>query len=536
MNAPLKKLEASTQAQAASRPDLFAGVSTGEMLSSTHTDELVIALCGPIGSPLHEVAEKLQEMLQNTFGYHTCNIVRLSRFIESHARRAGRTIPGKPAERRHALIDVGDDMRRNYGYSVLAELAVHDIRVDRELHARDPATSQYLSRRACHIIDSIKNQHELELLRTVYREALHVVGVFAPVGAREQALRAHGLDNTAIAQLMDRDSGEELDEGQTVQETFPQCDFFLRMDSNTDTQLRGRVERFLHLILGTQIITPTRAETAMYAAASAASNSACLSRQVGAAVTDQEGEILAIGWNDVPRAFGDLYVADQDTSTHGNHDLRCWNFGGKCYNDEEKDVLAAHVVDALGSLVSDANREAAIRSVKGDKKLRGLIEFSRSIHAEMHAILTALRQKGDRVRGGRIYVTTYPCHSCARHIIAAGISEVYYIEPYKKSLATRLHGDAMTESEEARDKVRLLPYDGVAPARFLSLFKMKKDSRKREGKVIRMAPDRGTPKVEKSLEALPALEALVVESLRRKSLVASPPGASASDTAGTTPA
>lgn len=427
-------------------------------------------------------------------------------------------------------------MRRNYGFSVLAELAVHEIRVDRELHARDPDTGQYLPRRACHIVDSIKNQHELELLRTVYREALHVVGVFAPVSAREQALRAHGLDNTAIAQLMDRDSGEELDEGQTVQETFPQCDFFLRMDSNTDTQLRGRVERFLHLILGTQIITPTRAETAMYAAASAASNSACLSRQVGAAVTDQEGEILAIGWNDVPRAFGDLYVTDQDASTHGNHNLRCWNFGGKCCNDEEKDVLAAHVVDALGPLVSDSNREAAIRSVMGNKKLRGLIEFSRSIHAEMHAILTALRQKGDRVRGGRIYVTTYPCHSCARHIIAAGISEVYYIEPYKKSLATRLHGDAMTESEEAVDKVRLLPYDGVAPTRFLSLFKMKRDSRKHNGKVIRMAPDRGTPKVEKSLEALPALEALVVESLRRKSLVASPPGASASDTAGTTPA
>jgi deoxycytidylate deaminase len=536
MNAPLKKPDAPTLAQATNRSDLFSGISTGEMLSSTHTDELVIALCGPIGSPLHEVADKLQEMLRNTFGYQTCRTVRLSKFIEEHGRRAGRTVSGKPAERRHALIDVGDEMRRTYGFSVLAELAVHEIRVDRELHARDPATRQYLPRRACHIVDSIKNQHELELLRTVYREALHVVGVFAPVNTREQALRAQGLDNTAIAQLMDRDSGEELDEGQTVQETFPQCDFFLRMDSNTDTQLRGRVERFLHLILGTQVITPTRAETAMYAAASAASNSACLSRQVGAAVTDDEGEILAIGWNDVPRAFGDLYVTDLDASAHGNNDLRCWNFGGKCYNDEEKELLATHVVDALGPLVSDSNREAAIRSVKSDKKLRSLIEFSRSIHAEMHAILTALRQKGDRVRGGRIYVTTYPCHSCARHIIAAGISEVYYIEPYKKSLATRLHGDAMTESEEAVDKVRLLPYDGVAPTRFLSLFKMKRDSRKHNGKVVRIAPDHGTPKVEKSLEALPALEALVVESLRRKSLVASPPGASASDTAGTTPA
>ena len=142
------------------------------------------------------------------------------------------------------------------------------------------------------IIDSIKNQQELELLRTVYRESLYVVGVFAPVAAREASLRSQGLLPAEIAVLMDRDSGEELDEGQTVEETFPQCDFFLRTDSSTETQLRGRVERFLHLILGTQVITPTRAETAMYAAASAAGNSACLSRQVGAAVTDADGEVV----------------------------------------------------------------------------------------------------------------------------------------------------------------------------------------------------------------------------------------------------
>lgn len=503
--------------------DLFSGVSTGDMLASTHTEELVIALCGPIGSPLHEVADKLKEMLRSSFGYQTCTVVRLSRFIEEHASRASRAIASDPAKRRHDLISLGDEMRRSYGPSVLAELAVHQIRVDRELHARDEETGQYIPRRVCHIIDSIKNQQELELLRTVYREALYVVGVFAPVSQREQKLRSQGLDNAAIAALVDRDSGEELAEGQTVAETFPQSDFFLRMDANTETQLRGRVERFLHLILGTQVITPTRGETAMYAAASAAGNSACLSRQVGAAVTDADGEVLSIGWNDVPKAFGDLYVTDLVGDAHSDHDKRCWNYGGKCYNDEEKDLLASHVIDALGDLVGDAQREAARERVKGNRKLRGLIEFSRSIHAEMHAILTALRQKGDRVRGGRIYVTTYPCHSCARHIIAAGLREVVYIEPYKKSLATRLHGDAMTEDEQTVDKVRLVPYDGVAPTRYLSLFKMKPDSRKKGGKVIRVAPDVARPKLEKSLEALPALEALVVESLKHRSLVSPDP-------------
>lgn len=257
----------------------------------------------------------------------------------------------------------------------------------------------------------------------------------------------------------------------------------------------------------------------MYAAASAATNSACLSRQVGAAVTDAKGELLATGWNDVPKAFGDLYVTDLKNDPSNIYDKRCWNFGGKCYNDEEKSLLAEHIIESLRDILPTDKRDAAVQAVIADKKLRGLIEFSRSIHAEMHAILTALRLEGDRVRGGQIFVTTYPCHSCARHIIAAGITEVYYIEPYKKSLATKLHGEAMTEDEQSIDKVKLISYDGVAPTRFLSLFRMTPDSRKNRGKVITLSHSNASPKLKKSLEALPALESLVVASLKEKHLL-----------------
>lgn len=258
----------------------------------------------------------------------------------------------------------------------------------------------------------------------------------------------------------------------------------------------------------------------MYAAASAAGNSACLSRQVGAAVTDSEGEILSTGWNDVPKAFGDLYITDLNADANGDRDKRCWNHGGKCYNDEEKRLLAEHIVEALTEyLGNEKSKSEAVKAVISNRKLRGLIEFSRSIHAEMHAILTALKHSGERVSGGKIFVTTYPCHACARHIIAAGIKEVFFIEPYKKSLAIKLHGDAMSENEQTSDKVRLIPYDGVAPTRFLSLFRMTPDSRKRDGKVIRIAPDQAIPKLEKSLEALPVLEGLVVKSLLERKLI-----------------
>ena len=86
-------------------------------------------------------------------------------------------------------------------------------------------------------------------------------------------------------------------------------------------------------------------------------------------------------------------------------------------------------------------------------------------------------------------------------------------------MTTKLHDDAVSERETDIGKVRILPYDGVAPTKYLSLFRMAPDSRKKDGRVIRISPKNGVPRLEKSLEALPALEALVVASLSSKNLV-----------------
>lgn len=502
--------------------DLFnnEGTNAKTAISRTHTQELVIALCGPIGSPLHEVADAIHRTLTDKFDYEDCKRIKLSSFIEKYASSVNESIPSTSEfEKISAQINVGNALRKKYGAAILAELAVHDIRVDREQHKEKINSAAYLPRRVCHIVDSIKNQEELELLRTVYREMLYVVGVFVPLEQREESLKKRGLQPHETYKLIDRDSGEESNEGQTVRETFPQSDFFLRIDSGTDTQLTRRVERFLHLILGTKLITPTANETAMYAAASAAANSACLSRQVGAAVTNSDGAVISIGWNDVPQFAGGLYGSNLDDSQSADHDQRCWNRGGKCYNDEEKDIFAANLVEALSGFIPADRQDEAKKKIVEFPKLRGLIEFSRSIHAEMHAILNAGKFAGGQLAGGKLFVTTYPCHSCARHIIASGIKEVYYIEPYRKSLAVRLHGDAISEREHDVNKVILIPYDGVAPSRYLALFKVPADSRKENGKLVRVALRSATPRQEKSLEAFPTLEALVVKYLGEKQII-----------------
>lgn len=494
--------------------DLF---NTTTKIHETHTSELVIALCGPIGSPLHDVSAALKTCLEEDFKYERCEVIRLSSIIRTFSKKKIET--DNRFNEIRSLISGGDDLREIHGSGVLAELAIHQISNDREEEIKKQEEDYAKPRRVCHIIDSIKNQEELDVLRAVYREMLYCVGVFSPLTIREGLLSKKGLSSPEIYQLIDQDSGEEFDHGQTVRDTFPQSDYFLRLDLPTTTDLEEKTKRFLDLILGTRVITPNLSETAMYMAASAATNSACLSRQVGASLTDKDGIILSVGWNDVPKTGGGLYTSDIPVK----NDNRCWNNPAYCSNDNEKDTIALTIASALvkKGLVSSSDKDAARRALRSDEKLKGLIEFSRAVHAEMHAIITAGKNNGDRIAGGKLFCTTYPCHSCARHIIAAGIREVYYIEPYPKSLAIRLHGDAITENESANEKVRILPYEGVSPSRYYSLFQMKPDSRKIKttGKVKEFKRTSAEPKISKTLEALTTLESLVVRGLRDKKLI-----------------
>jgi deoxycytidylate deaminase len=498
--------------------DLFAHRTSAEAVTSTRTDEIIIVLCGPIGSPMHDVSETIKVLLESKFGYASCNTIRMSKFIAQYAGQVDLKVPSDAGFKRiNAQIDAGNRLRAKYGANVLAELAVDQIRKGREKQKVEGG-SLYKPRRVCHVVDSIKNQDEMDLLREVYGESVYFVGVFAPQDIREANLSVKGLAAGEVYRLFDRDSGEESATGQTIRDTFPQCDFFVRIDSTTDSQLETRVERFISLILQSKIITPTEHESAMYAAASAAVNSACLSRQVGAAITDAQGLLVSVGWNDVPQYGGGLYSAGKAGSDSEN-DKRCWNReGGKCFNDQEKEFFAEALVAALSTVIKPKQRAEAQRLIRESGKLKNLIEFSRSVHAEMHAIINAGRSGSAHLDGATMYVTTYPCHSCARHIIAAGISKVVYIEPYRKSLAVKLHGDAISENEHDADKVRLLCYEGVAPSKYQALFKMQTDTRKINGRMTRVSGRAAVPRLSISFEGVPSLEDIVARSLARKKI------------------
>jgi cytidine deaminase len=104
-----------------------------------------------------------------------------------------------------------------------------------------------------------------------------------------------------------------------------------------------------------------------------------------------------------------------------------------------------------------------------------LSEFGRTVHAEMAALIDAAR-RGVAVNGLTMYVTTFPCHNCAKHVIAAGIRRVVYLEPYPKSRANLLHREEIdlesVDGKEQEGKVVFSAFSGIAPRQYRQLFSM----------------------------------------------------------------
>ena len=314
-------------------------------------------------------------------------------------------------------------------------------------------------------------------------------------GTRDESKYALSIDHDLIA----RDEKETGEGGQNVRDTFHRADFFVEAHTK---QLDAQLERCLRALFGDPKVTPTKDEVAMALADRAARRSAEPGRQVGAAVANREGDVVAVGCNEVPRAFGGQYwpddpdvLADEDNDGREMHRNTDTNSARQA--EIASDILFRLRDDLKPEALGDPERLSA--AVLGSS-LGEITEFGRAVHAEMAAITTAARL-GISLRGGTLLTDTFPCHNCARHIVATGIRRVVYIAPYAKSRAHLLHEDSIVvappSDRRPEDKVIFEPFIGVAPRRFDELFGHLQ--RKNEDGTIRdFDPKVAEPRVEAS--------------------------------------
>lgn len=472
---------------------------------------LVFGLVGPVGSPLDKVGEFLAKCLAQE--NYTCRTIKLSDFLMELETADSKS----EYERLNHLMNVGNRLRKETKYAdVLAMCAIADIEKERRDSGTDLAGHAY-------IIRQLKHPAEVRLLRQVYGDSFHLIGVHTPESVRKWYLvKDHDMQPTQAEHLIRRDSGEESDFGQHVTDTFHLSDLIvpaLRRDTEGLRTAELQVQRYVTLLFGRAIHTPSVDEYGMFFAFAASLRSADLSRQVGAAILTKDGELVATGANEVPRAGGGQYWEgspgdDRDFQRkHDSNERKKW----ECVREIVECLNIIDGWDQLGETEQRSALETVVQKLE-NTRIMHLTEFGRAVHAEMEAILSAARL-GVSVARRVLYTTTFPCHNCAKHIVGAGISRVVYVEPYAKSLADQLHGDSIAFSldEAAEGKVLFEPFTGVTPRRFPQLFSMvDQDGRRRRRKQHGgdLALPTG-PRVALSRTNYADLEKIVSETLRK---------------------
>lgn len=456
---------------------------------------MFLALVGPLGTDLDGVSGVLRECLSEV-SYDT-SVIRLIEALTETAK--WRNLPAHPIDRKYeSRMDAGNAFREKArSGDALALLAISSIRQHRKKLAADPDRP---APRHAYVLRSLKHPKEARTLRGIYGDAFFLLAVHSPRDARVQNLARQIAESHHVFQinpylskaeeLIERDeaeSGKKL--GQNVRDTFPLADVFI--DGSDPAALKGATRRFIELLFGYPFHTPTREEYGMFHAKAGALRSSDLSRQVGAAVLNQEGDIVAIGTNEVPKPGGGPYWPG-DASDHRDFTLG-YETSDRMRRGALADVLTRLKAGGwLSSQLASKRIEELVRAALSGpqplmrgSQLMSIIEFGRAVHAEMAAITDAAR-RGVSVRNCTLYSSTFPCHVCARHIVGAGLQRVVYIEPYPKSLVPQLYPDSIViDRRSTGDAVRFEPFAGVAPRRYLSLFEMvqRKDER-RGGRIV----------------------------------------------------
>lgn len=406
---------------------------------------------------------------------------------------------------------------------ILAKLAVLEIkkrRLNRHIQKNE--------RPVAYIIKSLKRVEEVKLLEDLYGRSFILLSVYSPEKHREERLISKFVTGgssdlfdpkEAAALIIEKDyqetdknlyNNDGVNYGQNERDCFSKGHYFI--SEIAPEGVPSQVKRFVHLLFGNPFIPPTTDEFNMFHADGAALRSLDLSRQVGAVIT-KDMSIVSMGWNDVQK-MGSFLDPEKD--------IQSYDFSkGYELNSRLRKESIDEIVNRIRHEFSDVdkNKIEKIKKIIEKSSFSDVIEYFRSSHAEMAAIIDAAR-RGSRVIGCDMYVNAFPCHECLKYIIAAGIKTIIYIDPYPKSKAFRMFGDFISIDSECAcpDKVNIKPFMGVSPRRYLYVFRKTKQERQNDGKAVHW--DLSTAKYpiflkEKSPRSYYQQEYLHIESLIR---------------------
>src|SRR5436853_1980270 len=290
--------------------------------------ELVFGLVGALGTDMERVSRDLHLGLEE-MGYQAQEI-RLSDLLREVEWDEPIDENAKLDSYIATRMDAGNRLRSDWGRpDALALLAAAKIAAERDVLL---AGGVPLERRAW-VLRQLKTPEEVQTLRDVYGSRFFLIAAYTPDDERvewlNQAITTSRRSSDPanwdfqVAELLRRDQSEEPPYGQNVRDTFHRADLFV--DAGREANLRPQLDRLLEILLANPFKAPTKDEFALFEANGAARMSAEPGRQVGAALVNEQGEIIALGTNEVPRPGGGVYR--EGSNEPGIPDQRGLRFG-----------------------------------------------------------------------------------------------------------------------------------------------------------------------------------------------------------------
>lgn len=288
------------------------------------------------------------------------------------------------------------------------------------------------------VIDAIRNPFEAIYFQDRY-SSFYLMAVSCDDDERKRRLRSIGYTDAEIKVVDNEEYGklDATDQKAYVKQDIKAC--LQRADlhvSNPDSgnmvsnynSLADQLLTFVALMIRPGLVTPTPLERCMQIAYTAKLNSGCISRQVGAVVTDTNFSVQSVGWNDTPFGQVPCSLRNRFDLTNG-HDQ-------DAYSQYEKlDVTFINSIQAGNEKfnpVISTGRNISYCFKDEYNKLTGKDNqvHTRSLHAEENAFLQIAKYGGRGVENGKLFTTASPCELCSKKAYQLGIRQIYYVDPY----------------------------------------------------------------------------------------------------------
>lgn len=309
-------------------------------------------------------------------------------------------------------------------------------------------SNQRLRQETLIVIDAIRNPLEALFFQERY-SSFYLVAVSCPDSQRKERLRKNGYNEPDIKSIDDNEyKAKDIDDKnaysiQDIQSCLQRADIYIQNPDEVNKvtefkNLANQAIRFVTLMKRPGIITPTAIERCMQMAYTAKLNSGCISRQVGAAITDANFSIRAIGWNDAPYGQVPCNLRNRLDLINGD-DVDAFS------EFEKKDAdYIRHMNDSVvkfSKINGYMNISYCFKSEYNDMtKMKNQVH-TRSLHAEENAFLQISKYGGQGIQNGYLFTTASPCELCSKKAYQLGIKRIYYIDPYPGiAISHVLHG------------------------------------------------------------------------------------------------